>query len=123
MSTRIFERSGAILSLLALAACGSSGDAGNVAATADSRVVCALAGSDDFSRVCSLERKMGERGMELTVGNPGGGFHRLLVTRDGKGVVAADGAEAATVSIAGEHEIQVAISGDRYVLPATIKAH
>lgn len=123
MSTRISERSGAILAiaLLALAACGKQDDEPRRAAF-DDRIVCATAGSDDFTRACTLERGLSARGLELTLGNPDGGFHRLLVTKDGRGVIAADGAEQAVVSIAGDKEIQVALGGDRYVLPATIKA-
>ena len=122
MCTRISERNGAILVivLLALTACGKQGDDPRRAAL-DDRIVCATAGSDDFTRACTLERRLGARGLELTLGNPDGGFHRLLVARDGRGVVATDGAEQAVVSIAGDKEIQVAIGGDRYVLPATIK--
>jgi hypothetical protein len=58
----------------------------------------------------------------LTLHNPDGGFHRLLVTKDGRGVVAADGAEPAIVRVVGEREIEVAIGGDRYRLPATVAA-
>ena len=64
---------------------------------------------------------VGDTGL-LTLRNPNGGFHRLRIVNDGHGVVAADGAEAATVAIAGTGQIEVAIGGDRYRLPATIRA-
>ena len=60
-------------------------------------------------------------GLMLTVRHADDGrFHRLLVTRDGRGVVAADGAERAVVAIAGDG-IEVVIGGDRYRLPATVR--
>lgn len=57
----------------------------------------------------------------LTVRHPDGAFHRLLVTKDGRGVIAADGAETAVVTIIANGEIEVALGGDRYRLPATVK--
>ena len=63
---------------------------------------------------------MTAQGLILTVHRPDGGFHRLLV-KPGYGVVAADGAEEAKVTIVGANEIEVAIGGDRYRLPATVK--
>ncbi|WP_414900382.1 hypothetical protein ACMT1E_11555 [Sphingomonas flavalba] len=88
----------------------------------DGALACAPSGTESFAAACALERRVGAGGLELTVRNPGGGFHRLLVTAAGRGVVAADGAEAAEVSIAGAGEIAVAIGGDRYRLPATTRA-
>ena len=90
-------------------------------ATTDDRILCALGDSTDFKRVCSVDREATDKGLVLTVRHPDGGFHRLLVTNDGRGVVAADGAEQATVTIVGASDIQVKLGGDRYRLPATIK--
>lgn len=83
-------------------------------------VPCALAGARDFGVDCTLERSRGEAGLILTIRHPDGGFRRLLVTDDGRGVVAADGAEQARVSLRGEREIEVVLGGDRYRLPATV---
>lgn len=83
--------------------------------------MCARGGSSDFARDCTLDRVTSPQGLVLTVGHPDGGFHRLLVTKDGRGVIAADGAEAAKVSIVGADQIEVALGEDRYRLPATIK--
>ena len=47
-------------------------------------------------------------------------FRRLIATRDGRGVAAADGAEQAQVSIVGDNMIEVAIAGDSFRLPARI---
>jgi len=90
-------------------------------ATADDRILCALGNSSDFKRVCSVDRETTDKGLVLTVRHPDGGFHRLLVTKDGRGVVAADGAEQAIVTIVGASDIQVKLGSDRYRLPATIK--
>lgn len=85
------------------------------------RILCARGGSSDFARSCTLDRVSSPQGLMLTVGHPDGGFHRLLVTKDGRGVVAADGAETAKVTIVGPDQIEVALGDDRYRLPATVK--
>ncbi|HEY0116883.1 MAG TPA: hypothetical protein VGB54_14305, partial [Allosphingosinicella sp.] len=41
-------------------------------------------------------------------------------TRDGRGVVAADGAERAEVTIIADDMIEVAIAGDSFRLPARV---
>lgn len=85
------------------------------------RILCARGRSSAFARECTLDRVTSPAGLVLTVSHPDGGFHRLLVTKDGRGVVAADGAETARVSIVGADEIEVALGDDRYKLPATVK--
>jgi hypothetical protein len=60
-------------------------------------------------------------GLSLTVRAPNGGFRRLLVTKDGRGVIAADGAVPARVCPVSANRIEVAIAGDRYRLPATVR--
>ncbi len=128
MSMRI---SSAALLLLALAACGepqtdkatlAKVEAEQRARPDDSgNIVCAQRGSVDFARVCTVDRTQSADGLVLTLRHPDGTFHRLLVTRDGRGVIAADGAEKAMVSVIGSGEIEVALGGDRYRLPATVK--
>ncbi|GAA0731090.1 hypothetical protein GCM10009106_11140 [Sphingomonas japonica] len=116
--------------MLLLGACGSDSDnvvipEGEPAAAADAsgaeegRILCAPIGSREFERVCSVDRVAGTEGAVLTVRQPDGGFHRLLVTSDGRGIVAADGAEPAKVTVLDAGEIEVAIGGARYRLPAT----
>lgn len=127
MSTRI---SSAILLSFALAACGSqTTDTHQLAkveaqasadAAEDGRIACAHA-EQPLTRTCTVDQTQGEHGLLLTVRHEDGGFHRLQVTHDGRGVIAADGAEAAKVTILGAEGIEVAIAGDRYRLPATIK--
>ena len=90
------------------------------AASDDGRILCAH-GDAGLARTCTLEQMQTGSGLVLTVRHADDGrFHRLLVTRDGRGVVAADGAERAVVAIAGDG-IVVAIGGDRYRLPATVR--
>lgn len=119
------------VALLLLAGCGEQkADTGAIAAAeADAaarrddagEIVCAPAGSDDLARICTLDRVQTPDGLQLTLRQPNGGFHRLLVTGDGRGVVAADGAEPAKVSVLDDGHIEVAIGGARYQLPATVK--
>ncbi|MBW4332057.1 hypothetical protein KY084_14400 [Stakelama sp. CBK3Z-3] len=127
MSMRIYS---AILFVLTLAGCGGGTPNKQAIANAerqqsetasnDGRILCALSGSDDFARVCTLDRTATDRGTILTVHQPDGGFHTLRITTDGRGVVAADGAEQAKVTVIGKHQIEVAIGGARYRLPATV---
>jgi hypothetical protein len=106
---------------LLLAACGSSSNQASESAADGGQIDCAPQGAAEFKRVCMLDRVAGNEGLELVAHNPDGGFHRLLVTKDGRGVIAADGAEDAKVTIVGAGEIEVAVGGDRYRLPATVK--
>ena len=114
-----------ILAALALASCGDPDSARKaaLAAAADQseRVDCATDGADAFERVCAVDRSAGPEGLILTVRSPSGSFRRLLVTTDGRGVVAADGADPAVVTVLADDRIEVAIAGDRYRLPATVR--
>ncbi len=115
----------ALTALLLTAGCGDPNETGPEAPAAaqaeEERVDCAPAGAGEFRRVCTIERAQGTEGTILTVRHPDGGFRRLLVTNDGRGVIAADGAEKALVSIIGDDRIEVALAGHRYRLPATVK--
>ncbi len=115
----------ALNALLLTTGCGepkqTSREAPAAAEAEEERVDCAPAGAGDFQRVCIIERVQGAEGTILTVRHPDGGFRRLLVTTDGRGVIAADGAEKAVVSILGKDRIEVALAGHRYRLPATVK--
>ena len=118
--------------LLLLFACGDGGNGTNQAAPAETassasaedgaeRIECAIASSPTFERNCVVERAASGEGLTLTIRAPTGSFRRLLVTKDGRGVIAADGAEPAQVTPLGPDRIEVAISGDRYRLPATVR--
>lgn len=75
-----------------------------------------------MQRVCQVERTQTDQGLVLTIRHPDGGFRRLRVVEDGRGLVAADGAEAARVTLVNEDEIEVVIGKDHYRLPATRRA-
>jgi hypothetical protein len=111
--------------LLLLSACGDAEETPkDVLASAPGgaeRVECALGGAGAFEPVCVLDRAQSPDGLTLTVRSTSGSFRRLLVTRDGRGVIAADGVEQAKVTPVGADRIEVAIGGDRYRLPATIR--
>ena len=127
MSMRI---SSAVVLLLALAACGEQKTdhatlakyeaQQNATLEDDGRLMCAQ-GQGALTRACTIDRELGDQGLVLTLRHPDGAFHRLLVTRDGRGVIAADGAETAKVSVLAGNEIEVALGGNRYRLPATVK--
>lgn len=129
MSTRISKRTQWLVALLslALAACGrgqpssAQVEAKQQAETAGNpRIACAR-GAAAFASTCTVEQTQGKEGLVLTIRHPDGAFRRLLVTQDGRGVIAADGAEVAKVTITGADGIEVALGGDRYRLPATVK--
>lgn len=126
MERRVTMRLTVLAGVLLLIGCRDAGVAGDEPASPragrDSRVECALNGAAGFERICTLERSTGAEGLTLTVRAPDGSFRRLLVTDDGRGVIAADGAAPATVSVIADNRIEVAIAGDRYRLPATVQA-
>lgn len=82
------------------------------------RAGCALNGAEAFGD-CTVQRTSLEAGAILTLIAPDGGFRRLAVAADGAGIMAADGAQAARVGTGPGGEVEVAIAGDRYRLPAT----
>ena len=88
---------------------------------AEGRIECAPPGADTFSFACTIDRIQSQDGLFLTLRHPDGGFRRLLVTTDGRGVVAADGAEKAEVTVLAPDLIEVAVGGARYRLPATVR--
>ncbi len=94
--------------------------AANAQAADDGHILCATGGAATMTRTCTVDRETSPRGLVLTLHHADGGFHRLLVTTDGHGVMAADGAQGATVTIVGPNEIEVKIGTDRYRLPATV---
>jgi hypothetical protein len=112
-----------IAPLVLLAACQRPDETANMAKAtveADGRIDCRIGADDQFNRFCSVERERSDQGTIITVRKPDGGFRRLVATRDGRGVAAADGAEEASVTIVGDNLIEVAIAGDSFRLPARI---
>lgn len=120
-------RSGCLLSLFLVAACDNLPDNAELAETEarqsretanDGPIECALEGAKLFDRTCTIEEISGSDGTILVVGRDNIGYRRLQIATDGRGVVTADGAEAAAVTIIGKDMIEVAIGSDRYRLPA-----
>ena len=111
-----------LLFLAALAGCGESAapEHNAFAETARNRIDCRFPGADQFERSCTFERDAGDPAV-LVIRKPDGGFRRLRVVSDGRGVVAADGAEPARVTILADNRIEVAIGNDRFRLPATVR--
>ena len=129
MSTRISKRILAIAALLSLplSACERGQPSSEqieaqqrAETSSDSRIACAQGGAA-FASTCTIEQAQGKDGLILTIRHPDGAFRRLLVTQDGRGVIAADGAEVAKVTVLGGDGIEVALGGGRYRLPATVK--
>jgi len=124
-----FEPRLALAALLLLAGCDPKPDAAVLAnieaeqrAAADDagRIECAAGPAAPLAADCTIERTSDQAGTLLTLRQPDGGFHRLRIAGDGRGVVAADGSEAAKVTVVGDNRIEVAIGGARYRLPATV---
>jgi hypothetical protein len=104
--------------LLALAGCGTREPGTATGAGGGDRIECRIGGAAQFERFCTVERA----GADLTVRKPDGGFRRLTIVDDGRGVVAADGAQPAVVTLLSDRRIEVAIGGDAFRLPATVQA-
>jgi hypothetical protein len=91
-------------------------------ADAGTMIDCALGSNAKLAHECAVERAVSADGdLILILHHPDGGFRQLLVTRDGRGVVAADGSSEAAVTPLDGHEIDVMVDQDRYHLPATVK--
>lgn len=116
-----------LIAVMLLASCGdpgtSQGEGASAGAPTGSELVaCVTDGSERWERACTVEKRRGADGPILVLRGPDGGFRRLAITSDGRGVIAADGAEPAVVTPAGDGLIEVAIGNDRYRLPATVKS-
>lgn len=110
-----------LTAILALSACSKAEEQKpDATVESDGRIDCRIGGDTQFVRSCTVERSRAEDGTLLTVRKPDGGFRRLKTTRDGRGVIAADGAETAEVKIVGDNLIEVAIAGDSFRLPARV---
>lgn len=119
----------ALAGIVLLGACGGP-DNGKLAeaeaeqakaADADGKIECALEGAAGFQRVCETEKVSGPEGTVMTIRHPDGGFRRFEVVTDGRGLVAADGADEAKIAVLDGGTIEVSAGEDRYKLPAAIK--
>ena len=114
----------ALAGLLLLAACSSEpGKPGNEAVSVqaqspvdDGMADCAIGADAAWGRDCSVERSGGM----LVLRHGDGGFRRFRVLADGRGLEAADGAEAAQLQIVEGDRIEIRIGGDRYRLPVKV---
>ncbi|MFD1105781.1 hypothetical protein [Sphingobium olei] len=109
--------------LLALSGCGGQGGKATDGAQAagskagdESRVDCFTAGMEQWARDCTADRD----GEILTLRHPDGGFRRFHILADGHGLEAADGAEAAKLTIVGKDLVEVVAGSDRYRLPVQV---
>jgi hypothetical protein len=104
------------LGLSLLAGCGGSQEESR-----GEKIECRLATSAIFERICTIEHVDSPDGRVIVARRPDGGFRRLLIVGDGRGVIAADGAEPVTVRasrVAGHIEVS---AGDMvYRLPAKV---
>lgn len=131
MSMPISDSCWLVAASLLLAACSNEPDNGVLAeveadqvrdAAAAGRIPCALAGADAFRLNCTMERVAGADGETLVLGRPDAGYRRFRITSDGSGVIAADGADVASVTLIDDGQIEVTVATDRYRLPATVKS-
>lgn len=119
----------ALAAAVLLAAC-SGPDLGDTAtpapkptaAAADDTIDCAVGGAADFQRNCKVDEAETDGTKILVVHHPDGGFRRFELLTDGHGVATADGAEEAQTSVV-NGQLEVAVGGDRYRFPATIRKH
>ncbi len=83
----------------------------------DAQLECAIGADDAWSKDCILERD----GDLLTIRHPDGGFRRLRILSDGRGLEAADGSEQAAIQIVDQGRLEARIGGNRYRLPARME--
>jgi hypothetical protein len=84
------------------------------------QIACALDGAEAFTEDCWYERAERDGGRLLVIHRPDGGFRRLALV-DGGGLVAADGADEAVVTVS-DAVAEVALGGSRYRLPLKASA-
>ena len=78
------------------------------------RIPCRLGEARAFTPVCTAERA----DRVLTLRGPDGGFRRIRLSADGRGITTADGAEPARVRRTADGALEVAVADDRYRLLA-----
>ena len=84
-------------------------------------IECLVPGQTGFETSCSVEEASSPDGKVLTVRSPDGEFRRLLIVSDGRGLIAADGAEEIKVKPAGPGKIDVSIGDIVWRLPARVR--
>lgn len=105
------------MSLFCLCLAGISACAEEVEQVQSGNLVeCALAGAGSFANDCTMERHETEEGRTLILRHPDGGFRRFEIGVPGRGLITADGMEAAQVQ-QGDGMVEVRVGADRYRLP------
>jgi hypothetical protein len=104
----------AVCMLLALAGCNGTPPGDPLPEGV--KVECALAGATQFTPDCTMERAQDGAQKFVTLRHPDGGFRRLEIGVEGRGIIAADGADQAVVT-PGEGVVEVTVGPDRYRLP------
>lgn len=105
-----------LLGVAALAACSSPEEKPQGRA-----IDCALAGAAKFAPDCFVQDSRAGDLRILTVRHKDGAFRRFQMVDDGRGVIAADGADEATAKWSAEGVLEVTVAGDRYRFPAQMK--
>jgi hypothetical protein len=72
-----------------------------------------------YDRLRAGERGEADGARLLIVHHPDGGFRRFKLVDGGKGVAAADGAEAVAIARTADR-LEASVDGDRYRFPATM---
>jgi len=121
MFMRISDHAVLLALAIALAGCSGPSEPESLTGGDESRVPCALGDELDFTEQCDVERVQNGDRRELVIRHPDGGFRRFEIVSDGRGLVAADGAEQAVVTPLSDGRIQLSVGRDRYRLPATVK--
>jgi len=105
-----------------LAACSqpAATQANGMAKTQEDVIACAHPRAP-LASGCTVDRQVGATGTVLTIRHPDGAFRRFVLAKDGRGVIAADGAAPGRLTVTGANQIMLSLDGDRYVLPATLK--
>lgn len=106
--------------LLLLAACSPEAARKDtpVAGSAGAAIACRSGGESGMRPLCAVERQ----GDIVTLRMPAGGFRRLRIVADGRGLIAADGAAPAHVTPVPPAWIDVTVENDHYRLPANMTA-
>lgn len=108
--------SSALILLLGCAGCSAGAEQPQAEPGAE-RIECALGEGAEFSATCLVERSAVEGARLLTVRHPDGGIRRFEQVDDGRGLIAADGADEAKLNFADE-VLEVTVANDRYRFPA-----
>ena len=115
MCLRIFS---ACFLVLSLAACKAKPSEPIEPTEKAEHIGCALDHAQQFANDCTLERLPGE----LIVHRPDGGFRRLAMLPDGRGLAASDGNETAVLSL-DKAVLEVVLGDDRYRIPVAVQSH